>query len=81
MCASKKTCGSPDFCLDDGGCACGIPGNAERVALGSTLVRGHDTEEPAFLCASGNERCPTPQACTDDPDMCMINVPPLPMAW
>ena len=79
MCADKNPCGSPDFCLDDGGCACGIPGNRDRVSPRVTLICGHDTEEPAFLCASGNERCPTLQACAEDPDNCMPDVPHIPI--
>ena len=81
MNAKETRCGSPDFCLDDGGCDCGIPGNRPEFPTTSGLQPGHDAEEPAFLCASGNELCPTQQACQEDPDNCMPDVPMAPLAW
>lgn len=80
MSADQTQCGSSDFCLGNGSCDCDIPGNHYREPA-VTDAASHDSEESAFLCASGNERCPTPEACAADPDNCTADISHLPMAW
>lgn len=69
---AKNKYGNPDLSLNHDDCGCDIPGAT------TPAQQGHDTEELAFLCASGNEQCLSPQECAADPQNCIPDVPHMP---